>query len=51
MTNFRSFSIIHGKGILQQAVHDYLSNYPGVKDFHYARPEDGGFGKTYVEML
>lgn len=53
MTNFKSFSIIHGKGngILQQAVQDYLSNYPGVKDFHYAAPEDGGFGKTYVEMM
>lgn len=53
MTNFKNFSIIHGKGngILQQAVQDYLSNYPGVKDFHYASPEDGGFGKTYVEMM
>ncbi len=51
--NFRTFSIIHGKGngILQQAVHDYLSNYPGVKNFSFARAEDGGFGKTYVEML
>ena len=52
MTNFKSFSVIHGKGngILQQAVQDYLSNYPGVKSFYYARPEDGGFGKTYVEL-
>lgn len=52
MTSFKSFSVIHGKGngILQQAVQDYLSNYPGVKSFYYARPEDGGFGKTYVEM-
>lgn len=53
MTSFKSFSVIHGKGngILQQAVQDYLSNYPGVKNFYYARAEDGGFGKTYVEML
>ncbi|MBQ9206916.1 MAG: Smr/MutS family protein [Treponema sp.] len=52
MTGFKSFSVIHGKGngILQQAVQDYLSNYPGVKSFYYARPEDGGFGKTYVEL-
>jgi len=52
MHNFKNFSVIHGKGngILQQSVHDYLSNYPGVKDFHFAQPEDGGFGKTYVEM-
>ena len=47
-----SFSVIHGKGngVLQQAVHDYLSHYPAVKDFHFARPEDGGTGKTYVQM-
>ncbi len=53
MQNFRNFSIIHGKGngILQQAVQDYLSNYPGVKNFYFANPEDGGFGKTYVEMM
>ena len=53
MNNFKNFSIIHGKGngILQQAVQDYLSNYPGVKTFEFARPEDGGTGKTYVEMV
>ncbi len=51
--NFKEFSIIHGKGtgILQQAVHDYLSHYPGVKDFHFAQPEDGGTGKTYVSLI
>ena len=50
--NFKEFSVIHGKGsgILQQAVHDYLSHYPGVKDFHFASPEDGGTGKTYVSL-
>ena len=53
MQNFKNFSVIHGKGngILQQAVQDFLSHYPGVKNFYFARPEDGGFGKTYVEML
>jgi len=52
ITNFANFSIIHGKGsgILQQGVHDYLSHHPAVKDFHFARPEDGGTGKTYVEL-
>jgi DNA mismatch repair protein MutS2 len=52
MHNFRKFSIIHGKGngVLQQAVQDYLSHYPGVKDFYYARPEHGGTGKTFVEL-
>ncbi len=50
--NFKNFSIIHGKGtgILQQAVHDYLSHYPGILDFRFAQPEDGGTGKTYVTM-
>lgn len=50
--NFKNFSIIHGKGngILQQSVQTYLSQYPAVKSFHYASPEDGGFGKTYVEL-
>lgn len=50
--NFRNFSIVHGKGngILQQAVHDYLSHYPGIKNYHFARPEEGGSGKTYVEL-
>ena len=53
MQNFKTFSVIHGKGegILQQAVQDYLAAYPGVKEFHFARPEDGGTGKTYVTLL
>ena len=51
--NFKSFSIIHGKGlgILQQSVQDYLGHYPGIKDYHFAPPEDGGSGKTYVTLL
>lgn len=50
--NFTRFSIVHGKGsgVLQQAVHDYLSHYHGVKEFSFAPPEDGGFGKTYVTL-
>lgn len=50
---FKNFSVIHGKGngILQNAVHSYLSHYPGIKDFRFARPEEGGSGKTYVELL
>lgn len=53
MQNFKKFSIIHGKGagILQQAVQDYLSHYPAVSHFSFAPPEDGGTGKTYVEMM
>ena len=52
MQNFLEFSIIHGKGTgaLQQAVLDYLSTYPGIKEFKFAPPEDGGSGKTYVKL-
>ena len=50
--NFFKFSVIHGKGdgILQQAVHDYLSHCPIVKEFSFAPADDGGTGKTYVEL-
>ena len=43
INNFKKFSVIHGKGngILQQA----------VKEFYFARPEEGGTGKTYVELF
>ena len=52
MQGLYHLSVIHGKGngILQQAVHDYLSHYPGITDFHFARPEEGGTGKTYVSL-
>jgi DNA mismatch repair protein MutS2 len=51
--SFKNFSVIHGKGngILQRSVHDFLEHYPAVKDYHFATPEDGGFGKTYVELI
>ncbi|MDD3669913.1 MAG: Smr/MutS family protein [Sphaerochaetaceae bacterium] len=46
------FSIIHGmgEGILAKGIHEYLSSVPQVSSYNYARPEDGGFGKTYVEL-
>ena len=52
LSNFPTFSIIHGKGegILQQTVRDYLSHCPIVKSFDFAPPEDGGTGKTYVTL-
>ena len=48
----KKFSVIHGKGngVLQQAVHDYLSHAREIRDFMFAPPEDGGTGKTYVEL-
>ena len=53
MNSFKNFSVIHGKGTgaLQQGVHDFLSNNPAVKNFSFAPPQDGGFGKTYVELF
>ena len=50
MEGLTGFSIIHGtgEGVLQQGVRDTLARYPGIKEFHYARPEEGGHGKTIV---
>ncbi|MDY0371612.1 MAG: Smr/MutS family protein, partial [Sphaerochaetaceae bacterium] len=47
-----SFSIIHGlgDGILSRGIHDYLEKVPQVNNYYFARPEDGGYGKTYVEF-
>jgi DNA mismatch repair protein MutS2 len=44
------FSVIHGKGdgILQRGVHEFLKQHPLVADYYFARPEEGGFGKTLV---
>lgn len=52
MSGLYEFSVIHGKGngVLQKGVHDYLSAQRTVAEFHYARPEDGGFGKTLVSL-
>lgn len=52
MNNFYEFSVIHGKGTgaLQEAVQNYLSQYPLVESFNFAPPEDGGSGKTYVKL-
>ncbi|KGE73742.1 endonuclease MutS2 [Spirochaeta lutea] len=46
------FSIIHGKGTgaLQKGVHDFLGTLGCVKSFSFARPEDGGTGKTLVYL-
>lgn len=40
--------IIHGRhgGILRQAVHEYLSAHPYVKEFHIAGYGEGGIGVT-----
>lgn len=52
MHSIATFSIIHGMGdgILMRGIHTHLSHLPYVKAFYVARPEDGGHGKTYVEL-
>lgn len=52
LQNIMSFSIIHGtgEGILQQGVREVLQRTKAVRDFHYARPEQGGHGKTIVQL-
>lgn len=46
------FSIVHGygNGILSTGLHRYLRSLRGIASFHYAIPEDGGQGKTYVKL-
>ena len=53
LSNFKNFSVIHGKGdgVLMQAVTDYLSHCPVVAEFSKAPAEDGGAGKTYVTLV
>ena len=52
LSGMGTFGIIHGfgDGILSRGIHDYLSKRREVKDYYFARPEDGGMGKTYVEL-
>lgn len=44
--------IIHGKhgGILRNAVHEYLSTHPFVKDYHIADYSEGGLGVTVATL-
>ncbi|RMG75764.1 MAG: hypothetical protein D6707_13070, partial [Bacteroidetes bacterium] len=44
--------IIHGKGTgaLKKAIRDYLKELPFVKSLSYAKPEEGGQGKTIIKM-
>jgi DNA mismatch repair protein MutS2 len=46
------FQILHGtgEGVLGRGIHDYLHGHPAIADFHFARPEEGGYGMTIVRM-
>lgn len=52
ISNLKEFSIVHGKGdgILQKMVHTFLRQQTQVSDFYFARPEEGGTGKTFVKL-
>jgi len=47
-----SFSIIHGigNGVLSHGIHASLRKNSNIKEYYFARPEDGGMGKTYVTL-
>lgn len=46
------FQLLHGtgEGVLGKGIHDYLRGHPAIADFHFARPEEGGYGMTIVRM-
>ncbi|MGM0431606.1 MAG: endonuclease MutS2 [Spirochaetota bacterium] len=46
------FAIIHGKGegVLQTGIHSMLSDKKEIQHVSFARPEDGGYGKTIVQL-
>ncbi len=52
MSGLDQFSGIHGlgEGVLQKGVHDYLSRCPAVKNYQFAHPDQGGYGKTEVTL-
>lgn len=49
----KKFAIIHGygDGILSAGIHRHLDNNPLVESIKFARPDDGGQGKTYVKLI
>ena len=52
MSGLLEFNIIHGKGegVLSNGIHKYLKGENSIKDFYFAHPDDGGFGKTIVVL-
>ncbi|BCR19049.1 Endonuclease MutS2 [Borrelia miyamotoi] len=52
LRNICRFEIIHGKGegFLMERVHAFLKDIKFVKKYYFARPSDGGVGKTIVEI-
>ncbi len=52
LAGLQEFSIVHGlgEGVLQKGVQDYLKGRRDVKKFFFSHPEEGGFGKTVVQL-
>ncbi len=52
LSGMNDFGIVHGtgEGVLQQGVRDLLRRHPHVTSYEYARPEEGGYGKTNVHL-
>jgi len=52
LTGLGEFAVIHGlgEGVLQQGVRSCLAASPVVAEFHFSRPEHGGFGRTEVVL-
>ncbi len=52
MQGLSEFSVIHGlgDGILQKGVQDYLKTRKEVQKYFFSLPEEGGFGKTVVQL-
>ncbi|MDR0374689.1 MAG: endonuclease MutS2 [Treponema sp.] len=53
LSGLKEFAVIHGKGggVLQKGVHDFLKKDQRIADFHFSRPELGGFGRTEVALI
>lgn len=52
LSGINSLEILHGtgNGVLQKIVHDLLSKDKRVKNYQFAKPEQGGVGVTLVNL-
>jgi len=52
ISGLNDFGIVHGmgEGVLQKGIRELLREHPHVSDYSYARPEEGGYGKTNVHL-
>jgi DNA mismatch repair protein MutS2 len=52
LAGLQEFTIVHGlgEGVLQKGVQEYLKGRKDVRKFFFSHPEEGGFGKTVVQL-